>query len=409
MGGNPFMQFVTSTGKSLRITGIAFVEDASSGAEGTGNLVIGGSSTSVRVDHCHFLIFIGGSKGLGLINSVTGVADHLYINTTQGVTNDFVFLNGGNWNGDTDPNSLGDASWTDTDHFGSAQFFYVEDTRLVGGYMSDCSNGGRYVFRHMTAIGTNGMANHGTHDPWRGCRAAEVYQSTFDDTTSGANGGSVEPVNSGPALVWGNTVTKFRFLVGLSIVRQSNATYGQVAPPSGWGYCGNTQTGSTSSWDQNSTTNGYACLDQPGRGAGDLLAGYPQASIVNASQSNTRVWPRQVLDPVYVWNNTYNDAGYSPEGLVGDTTGILSDNKDYYQQFLATYGESGSFNGTAGIGQGLLSARTSTCTTGVGYWATDTTTLYTCNTTNTWTTYYTPYTYPHPLTLGPAGPGCSIF
>jgi hypothetical protein len=35
---------------------------------------------------------------------------------------------------------------------------------------------------------------------------------------------------------------------------------------------------------------------------------------------------------------------------------------------------------------------------GVGYWATDKNMLYVCNPTNTWTAYYTPYTYPHPLT-----------
>ena len=45
---------------------------------------------------------------------------------------------------------------------------------------------------------------------------------------------------------------------------------------------------------------------------------------------------------------------------------------------------------------GLLADRPATCTTGVGYWATDTETLYTATSTNTWGTYYTPYTYPHP-------------
>jgi len=66
------------------------------------------------------------------------------------------------------------------------------------------------------------------------------------------------------------------------------------------------------------------------------------------------------------------------------------------------------FNGTVGVGSGLLSARPSTCTTGVGYWATDQGEwnskhsgpdgqLYKCTSTNTWALYYTPYTYPHPL------------
>jgi hypothetical protein len=71
-----------------------------------------------------------------------------------------------------------------------------------------------------------------------------------------------------------------------------------------------------------------------------------------------------------------------------------------------------SFNGTVGIGRGPIASRPNTCTTGVGYWATDqgswnaklpTNTsgiLYKCTAPNTWTPYYTPYTYPHPLRTG---------
>lgn len=74
-----------------------------------------------------------------------------------------------------------------------------------------------------------------------------------------------------------------------------------------------------------------------------------------------------------------------------------------------------SFDGTSGMGCGALAARPATCTAGVGYWATaqscsDLTglvgrspstpisgKLYKCTATDTWTDYYTPYQYPHPL------------
>ena len=76
---------------------------------------------------------------------------------------------------------------------------------------------------------------------------------------------------------------------------------------------------------------------------------------------------------------------------------MYQDNRDYYQQF-GTYGESGSFNGTRGVGQGLFSGISTTCTPGVGYWATDRSTLYVCGpSANTWAAYYEPFPYPHPL------------
>ena len=71
------------------------------------------------------------------------------------------------------------------------------------------------------------------------------------------------------------------------------------------------------------------------------------------------------------------------------------------------YLHASSFTGASGTGTGTLAARPSTCTPTVAYWSTDTSTLYQCLTTNTWTPYYTPYAYPHPLVTGgivPPGP-----
>ena len=56
------------------------------------------------------------------------------------------------------------------------------------------------------------------------------------------------------------------------------------------------------------------------------------------------------------------------------------------------------FTGASGVGVGLLAARPSSgLAVGVGYWATDTKTLYRWTATKGWEEYYKPYTYPHPL------------
>jgi hypothetical protein len=129
----------------------------------------------------------------------------------------------------------------------------------------------------------------------------------------------------------------------------------------------------------------YPCLDQVGRGAGDYISGGGFA----IPPTPTR-WPHQAVDPVYAWNN--RQSGVEIPAVFTYYTHIQA-NRDYYDW-------NSSFNGTTGVGEGLLSARPATCTPLVAYWATDQNTLYQCATPNTWTVYYKPYAYPHPLNGG---------
>src|SRR5262249_44281359 len=106
------------------------------------------------------------------------------------------------------------------------------------------------------------------------------------------------------------------------------------------------------------------CIDQPGRGQGNLLSGNP------ASPTG---YPADALDPVYVWNNNLNGTTIIGNNIVDSNTQRVIEGRDYYSQ-CGIPGHSGctaAFDGTKGTGAGLLSARPATCTTVVAYWATD--------------------------------------
>lgn len=95
-------------------------------------------------------------------------------------------------------------------------------------------------------------------------------------------------------------------------------------------------------------------------------------------------------------------------------------NFGYSQHFIENlhfYNEDTTFDGTTGVGVGVIGSIPGTCTTGVFYWATDEGEwdstngatadgrLYKCTATDTWTLSFTPYTYPHPLVDGGGGGG----
>ena len=146
-----------------------------------------------------------------------------------------------------------------------------------------------------------------------------------------------------------------------------------------------------------------ACIDQAGHGGNGatLLSGVPTPTPTG--------WVNEPLDPIYEWGDT---SGNTPihGWLSPNATNLFVANHDYYQQVSqsAQSSPSSPFSGASGTGYGTIANRPTTCTTGVGYWATDQGSwnqsgsggqgqLYVCTSTNTWTLYYTPYTYPHPL------------
>lgn len=123
--------------------------------------------------------------------------------------------------------------------------------------------------------------------------------------------------------------------------------------------------------------------------------------------------PDGTVNKLYGFNNTVNgsegDWSADPDSGSGGINQISGcaplPNEEFWE--LNT-GSCTSSACTAGIGRGTT-APSGTCTLGTGYWVAPTATptvdytivqqgaFYRCSATNTWTLYYQPYTYPHPL------------
>lgn len=166
------------------------------------------------------------------------------------------------------------------------------------------------------------------------------------------------------------------------------------------------------------------CEDQWGRGQGAYVSGVGTPTPTGPMN--------EVLDPVYEWDDTITPGSALGQQFGTQYAGLTIQNRDFYTDDWKAGGLSGPtaqtsatapFNGsttcnagsgnyTCGVGFGTLALRPTTCTTGVGYWATDQGAwntsgnsfgqgvLYKCTATNTWTASYTPYMYPHPLDIG---------
>jgi len=304
----------------------------------------------------------------------------------------------------------GSDRWAEPLDLGTAHAVYIEDNAFAvtncpqgnSGVLcnfADSNTGGRFVARFNSIINSYFEA-HSAGNNTRGTRLVEIY----NNSTTLQNYGSVVPVpgfyhpffmRAGTHMIFHNTFNEDHS--GTDTIDVDNErSYDTTIT---WGLCNGTRF-----VDSNvSGQSGRLCRDQVGALGDQSYWGSPWSTPASV----------QIPGPSYQWRNT-GPNGEIGHQLVNDPYSFkhIQANRDYFAY-------TASFTGTVGVGEGPLANRPSTCTTGVGYWATDQGEwnsrrsgadgqFYKCTSTNTWSLYYVPYAYPHPLQSGSSGVSSSV-
>jgi hypothetical protein len=259
-------------------------------------------------------------------------------------------------------------------------------------------------------------------DPWDTVDDTVYYSGTMTTTGSGVltmtdptrTGGSAWTTNQfipngAPYSVYDTTQG-----VLVSEINSNTSDTITINPSTPWGQWTGFNNG-----DSYEIIRATICADQGGRGQGNYISGLSPITPANALN--------EALDPVYEWD----DSNTFTSGQFIRNTARVIPGRDYYTDNWKGGGVLGGptaqtsstvpFNGTTtchdggsytcGVGFGTTANEPTTCTQGVGYFATDQGNwnqsgsggqgeLFVCGASNNWVLHYEPYTYPHPLITG---------
>lgn len=272
--GEPLF-WIASQGRAVRISGFSFSDMDT--PDPVGIVMIWANDVSFRFDNLEFhdirnrAFYISGSRTYGVIDRCTVI-----------LTSDVTFQ--GVWLEEKDP----DESWTRGMSFGTGKAVVIEDSvfdfSYSGDAVTDCEDGGRYVFRH-NEVRNGKVGNHGLDSVMRSCLQMEIYDNIFDaDYGPGVYWGAVGS-RGGTAVVFNNTITG-TYGYPIAVTNYRSCCYagaicrvGSNGPSFGDCDGENPLDGNA---DPVSELKGWPCMDQIGRGV-------MQASV-----------------PFYEWNNTFN-------------------------------------------------------------------------------------------------------
>lgn len=375
--------------EGIRVTNIRFNRTATSY---TATIVAAGQNW--RVDNCYFDNQTGLSQMSIAVNANGSVVSYGLVDNNDFIDGRVVVSNSGAGF------ASGSAIWTENSRLGTGGMTVIEDNYFYKGWVSnviDCNRGASYMARYNTVEGQTEFMVHGYQDEdERGSRNWEIYGNTFAATTGGAF--SAIWNRSGTGVIFGNTFNNYTNDIVFDERRNGTGAACVGCDFNEVGWCNGSSTA-----DGNVLSNGWPCRDQIGRGKDDELW----------LSKTTSPSPTQEAQPVYIWNNRRGETISAVYIHSGAGAWIVA-NRDYFN-------EASTFDGTAGVGCGTELPATcvydDTYGVGVGFYvAGDGETcgtiddyvgtshtksfsgkLYRCTADDTWTEYYTPYTYPHPL------------
>lgn len=379
--------------------------------------------SQVRIDHNYFHTLGQGSiailfGGNGQYAPMYGVIDH----NEFGDGTDANFIGFKNMQGGDSTNWLIDKHGTSSAMFFEDNYchFGIDDPSAGG--CIDSWEASALVFRFNTLVNSRYVTHSYCHN---GPYLQETYYNDISQPNSSpANYRNLHYQGSGEIIAFNNRIVGGHFAIQHFRSDSSTATTegscNSVANGTVTGAGTSPATANDGNRSPIATYRGYPAWHQPGRdGNGKLRPIYDFknfneiSALVNADFESG------------IWTGIQANCADTDTGRINCH---MQKNRDIYQSASLTAQTSATspFNGTSGVGHGTLANRPTTCTTtpealdagngGVGYWCTDcgnwnTSTsnargvqasgadgiLYVCTAANTWTVYYTPYTYPHPL------------